>query len=248
MSNKGEVLKGVSGEALKVDSKEALKADSKEALKVVSTKVSAGAYARMRELLAAKGLSIYEFLSGCCSMVLSYLDNPHDISSEMAVVIQLFEGISHFHNGFLLNGTDPYRVSDAIYFLQAQDKTGTHGVRVEVKDERGKVKGDAPVHISGEHDSLFCTEDFNRQHILERAVEGTTPELYRRLRLLGEQMGTSSFLETLTRLVEQELCDPLTVAAEELTGGNDYLHTKRGGVIRQSEQVRWKSTRNNSSQ
>ena len=228
-------------------------------LRVVSTKVSARMYARMKALLEGKGLSIYDFLSGCCSLVVSYLDNPHDISTEMAVAIQLFEGIDRFKHGFMLNGITPYTVSDAIYFIHAKGKTGGHGVLIgngqagvddRVPGQAGgadcvpsqagvddRVPGQAMM-LSGEHDSLFRFEDFNRQHILERAIEGTTPELYRRLRLLGVQMGTSSFLETLTRLVETELQDPVTHEVQKDFADDARVRTRTGTWVTMGEQAR----------
>ncbi len=195
----------------------------------IGTKVSPETYARLQSIMQARGLTLYDFLQGCCSVIVSYMDEGKNLSADLNRMMQLFEGMKNWQTAFHHTGIDTAKIGEAFYVLTTDRKKG------------GQI-----VHVSAPAGDMFRQETYNKQVILERFIELLLPDLYRRMRLLGVQLGTNSVLETLLTLVDENIQDPDEQTIREEFESNDWVHNAKEGKARsvsQTAQHRYKQTR-----
>lgn len=174
----------------------------------VGTKVSPEAYELIKHALTLRGLTMYDYLQVCLTMLLSLMDETHNLSTDMQKLILIFEGIKNWDKCILLtDSVSKKRIQEAFYILTEPNKNGQ-----------------AIVHVSGDKDDMFRTETWNKQQMLERFIELLMPELYKRLRLVGIEMGTCNLYDTLVQLVEETYIDrdATEVQREFEEAGNDW--------------------------
>lgn len=158
-----------------------------EGYKVIATKVDNVSFFTFLKICRKLGIKPYEFLQMMVSVAIRYCDDRHNLTQEMELAMSLFEHMIGWKDA--LNIADPTvnkEISDAIYFLI---------------DPEGKKKGTYPVMVQKPFFGHW-SETSNIQQIVERFLCLSLPERYRRLRLLAVDMGCSSILQLLDRLID----------------------------------------------
>lgn len=159
---------------------------------LAQTKVSAGAYFRMKKLSQKKGLTIYELLQMMCDTALRYMDDRHNLTPDMEKAMSIFEHMDGWAKA--LNLADPTvkkKIGEAIYFLYDPD---------------GEKKGTRAVHVTTPFFGNW-QETFNIQDILERAICLLMPERYKRLRQLAVDKECKSIVELIDVLIDEHSKD-----------------------------------------
>lgn len=191
----------------------------------VGTKVSPEARELMKAICLDKGFSEYDLLQMFYDVAIRMMSKEHNMSYQMEQMVAIFDGMKDWRTSIRL--TDPERamkIMEAFYVLTEPDRTGSR-----------------MVHIQGDHTDMFRTENFNIQEIVERFICLAMPNIYKRIRLLGTDLGTNSVYETLCRIMDDYKINP---DADELriAFSDDDWHNGR----KMSDQVRGKQTRPNS--
>ena len=185
----------------------------------IATKVTPEMHARLQSIMQSRGMTIYDFLQGCCDIIVGYMDANRNLSPEINRMMQIFEGLKDWNDRLSLTAPDDQRrertITEAFYLIQK------HG-----------QKGCVPVHITGATNSLFRQESYNKPEMLERFIEALFPALYRRLRTIGVEIGTSSITETLLTIVEEYAEDKEMAALRHEFESNDWISAAQQGKAR----------------
>ena len=165
---------------------------------VLATKVSQEALTRLDRLAKKRGLSRYEIIQMMCDVAIRYMDDSHNLSADINQMMIAFEHMAGWKDA--LNLADPTvekEVAQAVYVLQ------------DVPTEHKKKNGFRCVMVSKPFMGEW-QETANVQTIFERMTEVLLPEVYRRLRLLGQAQDCSSISELLIRLVDHAALEQMT--------------------------------------
>lgn len=153
----------------------------------IATKVTLAAAELLKQLCAAKGMSLYQMQQMSLWSFIKYMSAEHNLTAEMEEIMSVFEHMDGWANA--LNMCDPDAhptVSEAIYFLTAQGKDGCCAVKVN-RPYFGDWK-----------------QTYNIQDIFNRFLQLALPELYRRMRRLADEMGYESVVNMLIKLVDEQ--------------------------------------------
>ena len=71
-------------------------------------------------------------------------------------------------------------------------------------------------------DAYGWSATYNVQRILERFIEVMNPSLYKHLRLLAVDMGTTSMLDTIQRIADEQMENPDEIELRRQFEANDY--------------------------
>lgn len=157
---------------------------------VVATKVSATCNSALKKICRKLGIKRYDMLQMMCDCIVRYMDDKHNLSSEMERTMSIFEHMVGWKNCFnLADYTTNPEIAEATYYLTSQGKRGTRAVHIERP--------------------FFGTwqQDVNIQRILERSICLLTPERYQRLRMLAVDNNCSSILELLDIMIDHHSKD-----------------------------------------
>ena len=190
----------------------------------IGTKVSPEARAKLTHICELKGFSEYDALQMFVDMLIRMMDDRTNLSYDMEQIIQLMDGMKDWHTSIRL--TDPtkaMKVEEAFYVLTEKHHTGAR-----------------LAHVQGSSVNMFRTETFNVQDIVERFICLAMPAVYRRLRLLGTDLGTNSVYETLMRIVDDYATNPDADELRLMFADNDWTNNTK-----MSDQKQTKRTRTN---
>lgn len=99
--------------------------------KMMATKVSIEAADRLDRLCQKKGLNAFSMMQMVCDVLIRYMDDHYNLSGEIKQIIDIFERFEGWPTEFnLADHTVQKQVSDAIYFLTADGKTGCRAIQV----------------------------------------------------------------------------------------------------------------------
>lgn len=163
--------------------------------KVIATKVSPEAYALLGSLAKSKGMKVYELLQLCADTLIRYMSDLHNLTPDMERAMGVFEHMIGWAGA--LNMADPTthaHITEATYYMEADGKRGTRAIHVN-----RPFFGD-------------WQQTENIQTVIERTLELTTPERYRRLRRLAVEMDCHSILELLDVLIDRAAIDDANIA------------------------------------
>ena len=184
---------------------------------VVGTKVSPEAREAGKRLCAAHGFSEYDLLQMLYDVAIRTMDDRHNLSYAMEQLIQMFDGMKDWRTAIRL--TDPLNlmhIQEAFYVLTEEDRTGTR-----------------LVHIQGDAQDMFRTENYNIHAMMERFICLAFPSMYRTLRRIGADLGTNSIYETLAKIVDDYNTNPDAEELRIMFSDNDYSEQgKRMGEAR----------------
>lgn len=156
--------------------------------KNISTKVNAEAYETLFNICDRSGITVYQFLQMVVDTIIRYRDEDKRLSPELEQIIGVFEHMSGWEDAFNLADTDLQpEILEATYFL---GETGKKGCRA--------------VHV---HRTYFgdCHQTYNIADILERTFCHLLPELYRKLRSIGVDIGSYNIIQTIMMLIEDRV-------------------------------------------
>lgn len=192
----------------------------------VGTKVSPEARERMKSICQRMGFSEYDMLQMFCDVAIRMMDDQHNLSYHMEQMITLMDGMKDWRSSVrLTDSMEKMDISEAFYVITAQGRKGTRMVNVQ-----------------GKAQDMFRTEDYNMQTIVERFIEVAVPTVYRRLRLLGVELGTNTLYETLIRVVDDCMINPDVREIQETFAQDDYHDGKRMSDQQPTKQTRMTQT------
>lgn len=174
---------------------------------VISTKVTPRAKLILDRLAKKSGMEIYELLQLCCDCLVRYTSDQFNLTPDLERAMGIFEHQVGWAGA--LNLADPNakaHISEAVYFLTSKKKKGTRAVHVN-----RPFFGD-------------WQQNFNIVQIIDRVLELTVPERYKKLRLLAAEMDCKSVLEMLDVIIERWGIEALN--ADELR--RDFEDCNRG--------------------
>lgn len=156
--------------------------------KMLATKVSYDIADRMDRLAERIGTTSYRILQMMAEVFVRYMDENYNLSPDIKLIIDAFESFDGWSEEFnIADHTTRKEVSDAIYFLVAENHKGCRAVYVEKPFMSNTPQA-----------------SFNTKEMLEMIVSRLFPKLYRKLRLVGAEMDCNSILEIIMRLCDEK--------------------------------------------
>lgn len=175
----------------------------------VSTKVNAEFKALFEGLCQQMGLKPYNVLQLCAEAIVLMRDEEHNLSDDMRRIIRMFEGIYDCANRICLaDNRDEFEVVGAIYLLRNKDKAGNRMVLVEP--------------LFGEMNATY-----NTNTIVEKVLHIVSPSLYRLLLEIGDDMQTSSMVDTIHRVVDLYRENPMEQEVLDMFGDTRRMENGR---------------------
>ena len=175
---------------------------------MLQTKVTQEVYQRLETIGKRYGFSIFKSLRMLAECLIRFSDDQHNLSEELTRIIRMFENIPGWRKSICLaDDGQEFGIVEAFYVIRAKGKEGYRLVYVE----RPMMEGD---------DKWKAT--YNVQQILERFIEVMNPSLYRHLRLLAVDMGTTSMLDTIQRIADEQMENPDEIELRRQFEANDW--------------------------
>ena len=154
----------------------------------IASKVSPFAFEALNRISQSLGMTKYELIQMCIDTWIRYADRDHNLTPEIESAMSIFEHMQGWKDA--LNLADPTtraEIVKAFYLLTDKKKKGVRCVMV------------SQPYFGQWHETM------NLQQILEQFMCTVFPELYRKLRRVGVEMGTQSVLQTLSELINEQL-------------------------------------------
>ena len=153
---------------------------------VLNTKVSIETYKRIKKLERAGKLNVYQFGQMFWDTIVRFMDDRHNLTPEMERIMSVFEHTVGWKEAFNLADQNVEKViAEAIYFIVDAD---------------GKKHGARAVHVSRPFFGQW-TQNYNITQIIERLLELCVPERYKRMGYTMGEMGCTSLLDFIDRLI-----------------------------------------------
>lgn len=152
----------------------------------VSVKLSPDQYVLLNAICDALGVNTYQIFQMFFYTLCKAAAPMHELSPEIRKIMTLMETDVGWANAFNMANPNHLHVAQAILILEQEGKKGF-----------GAVMIDKP--FMGEARMTECTDD-----ILERVCEVTMHGIYRRLRLMGGQLGCNNLSDILLDLIERQ--------------------------------------------
>ena len=177
---------------------------------VINTKVTPSAKKRLDTICRKYGFSLYDMLQMMCDCLIRYMDDFHNLDENLIRIIRMFEGLPGWKNAFrLTEDMSDAQVMEAFYVLRHPKGKGASRL---VHVRRPVIEGDA--------DSWQVT--YNSQEQLKRFIELTNESLYKHLHMIGVELGTQSFIDTIHRIADAYSENPDEVELRLQFENNDW--------------------------
>lgn len=175
----------------------------------LQTKVTPEIYAMLQTIGNKFGFTIYHSLRMLVEIMIRLGDDQHNLSENLMRAIRQFENIPGWANSICLADPDQeIGIVEAIYIMRAKGKEGHRLCLVE-----------RPMM---DNDANGWSVTYNVQRILERFIEVLNPSLYKHLRLLAVELGTTSMLDTIQRIADEFMENPDEVELRLQFENNDW--------------------------
>lgn len=152
----------------------------------VSVKLSPDQYVLLNAICDALGVNTYQIFQMFFYTLCKAAAPMHELSPEIRKIMTLMETDVGWANAFNMANPNDLDVAQVVLILQQKDKRGF-----------GAVMIDKP--FMGEARMTECTDD-----ILERVCEVTMHGIYRRLRLMGGQLGCNNLSDVLLTMIDAQ--------------------------------------------
>ena len=182
---------------------------------VVNTKVTPESFARLKAICKKYDFTLYDMLQMLCDCLIRFMDDRHNLDENLIRIIRMFEGMPGWKSALrLTEDMSDAQIIEAFYVLRHPKRTGScrlvHVIR--------------PV-MDGDAEGWQAT--YNVQEQLERFVELTNESLYKHLRMIGVELGTQSFLDTIHRIADEYAENPDEVELRLQFEQNDWNYGAR---------------------
>lgn len=138
----------------------------KSELKTVATKVTPHCHELLERICAKRNVSIYNLLSMFIDIIIRYMDDRHNLSTEIERAITLFDDFPLKRKMLCIaDSMDSLEAITAVYILGSRSRQGQKAVLVE-RDAFDRL-----------------TEDWNTSHIIDKVMNVCCPSLYKKLRI-----------------------------------------------------------------
>ena len=177
---------------------------------VYSVKVSPDQAAVLDKICETIGVNSYQMFQMFAYTMARAAAPQHELDPRIRKVMTMMETDASWAKAFNLANPNDLDVAQVVLILQQKDKRGF-----------GAVMIDKP--FMGEARMTECTDD-----ILERVCEVTMHGIYRRLRLMGGQLGCNNLSDVLLSMIDaQTILDLDEGFRAELPGMGDYATNGR---------------------
>jgi hypothetical protein len=165
----------------------------------VSVKLSPDQYVLLNAICDALGVNTYQIFQMFFYTLCKAAAPMHELSPEIRKIMTLMETDVGWANAFNMANPNHLHVAQAILILEQEGKKGFGAVMID-KPFMGKAPEKVD-DIDPHRNDPQMTE--NVDSILERVCEVTMHGIYRRLQLIGDQMGCNNLSDILLDLIEQ---------------------------------------------
>lgn len=172
----------------------------------MGTKISPSAAVVWDAICQARQTDTYHMLQYFIYTMIKAAADPHDINPDIQKILTMLNTDTGWQKAFNLCAPNvKSKVAQVVLILEQEGKKGF-----------GAVMIDRP--FVGKARMTECTDD-----ILERVTEVTMPGIYRRVRLLGAQMGCNNLSDVLLTLIERQSNEEIDKQnQEEMRGPDNY--------------------------
>ena len=166
----------------------------------VSVKLSPDQYALLNAICDALGVNTYQIFQMFFYTLCKAAAPMHELSPEIRKIMTLMETDVGWANAFNLANPNHLHVAQAILILEQEGKKGFGAVMIDkpFMDKAPEMVDDIDPHRNDPQ----MTE--NVDYILERVTEVTMQGIYRRLRLMGGQLGCNNLSDVLLTMIDAQ--------------------------------------------
>lgn len=176
----------------------------------ISSKIAPEYADALNKICEVIGVDVYHLFQYFAYTIIRAAAPSHDLTPEIQKLMAMMESDAGWQKAFNICNPDGLKVAQCILILEQEDKKGFGAVMID-KPWMGNAR------------QTECVDD-----ILERVTEVTMQGVYRRLRLLGAQMGCPHLLDTLLTMIDaQILLETEREEHETMTGPADYADNGR---------------------
>lgn len=166
----------------------------------VSVKLSPDQYVLLNAICDALGVNTYQIFQMFFYTLCKAAAPMHELSPEIRKIMTLMETDVGWANAFNMANPNHLHVAQAILILEQEGKKGFGAVMIDkpFMDKAPEMVDDIDPHRNDPQ----MTE--NVDYILERVTEVTMHGIYRRLRLMGGQMGCDNLSDVLLTMIDAQ--------------------------------------------
>ena len=166
----------------------------------VSVKLSPDQYVLLNAICDALGVNTYQIFQMFFYTLCKAAAPMHELSPEIRKIMTLMETDVGWANAFNMANPNHLHVAQAILILEQEGKKGFGAVMIDkpFMDKSPEMVDDIDPHRNDPQ----MTE--NVDYILERVTEVTMHGIYRRLRLMGGQMGCDNLSDILLTMIDAQ--------------------------------------------
>ena len=184
--------------------------EDKEKFEPMGTKISPYAAEVWNAICEAKGTDTYHMLQAFIGMMIRAASGHHDVNPEIQKLLTLMEQDAGWQKAFNIANPSKMKVAQVVLILEQEGHKGF-----------GAVMVDKP--WMGESRMTECSDD-----ILERITEVTMYGIYRRLRMMGAEMGCTNLSDVLLTMLDAQTMIELDERfREEMPGDGDRAENGR---------------------
>lgn len=176
------------------------KKTNKKKYEGVSVKLSPDQYVLLNAICDALGVNTYQIFQMFFYTLCKAAAPMHELSPEIRKIMTLMETDVGWANAFNMANPNHLHVAQAILILEQEGKKGFGAVMIDKP-----FMGEAPEKVDDidpHRNDPQMTE--NVDYILERVCEVTMHGIYRRLRLMGGQLGCNNLSDVLLTMIDAQ--------------------------------------------
>lgn len=177
---------------------------------VINTKVTESSLKRLKAICVKNGFSLFDMLQMMLDCMIRFMDDRHNLDENLIRIIRMFEGLPGWKTALRLTDdmTDA-EIMEAWYVLRHPQGTGSPRI---VHVTRPMLDGDPE----------NWTATYNIQEQLERFIELTNESLYKHLKIVSEELGSPSFIDTIHRIADAVVENPDEIELRLQFENNDW--------------------------
>lgn len=177
---------------------------------VIGTKISPAMSEVLNTICDAMQVDIYHLLQWFVYTIVRASSPQHELSPEIRKLMTMLEADTGWQNAFNLANPNGLKIAQVILILEQEDRKGFGAVMVNKP-------------FFGDATQTECVDD-----ILERVTEVTMKGIYRRLRMLGEEMDCQHLSDVLLTMIDaQDILNTEESNRHEMQGPADYADNGR---------------------